>query len=55
MPVTASVAGDYGSLVAAAEAVAAKVEGREPPPLPEAMERRRRRLYDELFRVRTLW
>lgn len=55
MPVTGSVAGEYGSLVAAAEAVAARVEGREPAPLWEGLEQKRRELYEELFRVRTLW
>lgn len=55
MPVTGSVAGEYGSLVAAAEAVAARVEGREPAPLSEGLEQKRRELYEELFRVRTLW
>lgn len=55
MPVTGSVAGEYGSLVAAAEAIAARVLGCEPPPFTEGLEQRRRKLYEELFRVRTLW
>lgn len=55
VPVTGSVVRDYGSLVAAAGTIAAEVDGREPLPFPEGLERRRRKLYDELFRVRTLW
>ncbi len=55
MPITGPVVREYGQLVAAADAIAAAVNGRDPSPLSERLEERRRELYRQLFRLRSLW